>query len=107
MLTEAAGIDALPPFLHRRNKNREAGGGDAETMIYGVWLSAGSRDPYGKVKGRQEDREAAAYFSYRYLSVTLPALRAKTFADSDTGAPRWNTSALSRLLLAPSRLHLG
>jgi len=93
VLTEAAGIDALPPFLHRRNKNREAGGGDAETMIYGVWLSAGSRDPYGKVKGRQEDREAAAYFSYRYLSVTLPALRAKTFADSDTGVPieyfRW------------------
>ena len=93
LLTEATGTETLPPFLHRRNKNREAGGGDVQTMIYGVWITSSSRDPYGKTKGRQEDREAAAYFSHAYTRVALPALRAKTFQDDDKGVPieyfRW------------------
>ena len=74
-------------MLYRRNRNREAGGGDSETMIYGVWITNSSRDPYGKTKGRQEDREAAAFFSHSYINVTLPALRAKTFKDEDKGVP--------------------
>lgn len=45
MMTKAAGTEALPPFLHRRNRSREAGGGDVETMIYGVWITNSSRDP--------------------------------------------------------------
>lgn len=93
LLTTSAGTAELPPFLHRRNGNRESGIGDNETTIYGVWLTKSSRDPYGKVKGRQEDREAAAYFSHSYARVALPALRAKTFKDSDKGVPieyfRW------------------
>ena len=93
VLTECAGTEELPPFLHRRNQNRESGIGDSETTIYGVWVSRSSRDPYGKVKGRQEDREAAAYFSHSYARVALPALRAKTFNDADKGVPieyfRW------------------
>jgi hypothetical protein len=93
LLTNTAGTDELPPFLHRRNQNRESGIGDNETTIYGVWLTRSSRDPYGKVKGRQEDREAAAYFSHSYAHVALPALRARTFKESETGVPieyfRW------------------
>ena len=92
LLTEQAGVEPLPPFLHRRNKNREAGGGDTETIIYGVWISNSSRDPFGKTKGRQEDREAAAAFSHSYARVALPALRARKFADGDTGVPiEWFT----------------
>ena len=93
LLTTAAGTEELPPFLHRRNQNRESGVGDAETTIYGVWLSASSRDPFGKVKGRQEDREAAAFYTHSYTRVALPALRAKTFKETDKGVPieyfRW------------------
>ena len=87
LLTEKAGTSPLPPFLHRRNQVRESGIGDHETTIYGVWITKSSRDPYGKVKGRQEDREAAAFFSHSYARVALPALRAKTFKDSDRGVP--------------------
>ena len=86
-LTAQAGTDDLPPFLHRRNKNREAGGGDTETIIYGVWISRSSRDPFGKTKGRQEDREAAAAFSHQYARVALPALRSKAFGDDAKGVP--------------------
>ena len=47
----------------------------------------------GKTKGRQEDREAAAYFSHTYTRVALPSLRAKVFTDGDKGVPieyfRW------------------
>ena len=87
LLTSAAGTAELPPFLHRRNTNRESGIGDNETTIYGVWLTRSSRDPYGKVKGRQEDREAAAFFSHSYARVALPALRARSFKESDKGVP--------------------
>ena len=52
-----------------------------------MWLTKSSRDPYGKMKGRQEDREAAACFSHAYTRVTLPELRKKSFNDSDRAVP--------------------
>ena len=45
VLTDTAKTATLPPFLHRRNQNRESGVGDSETTIYGVWLTRSSRDP--------------------------------------------------------------
>ena len=60
-LTELAGTEALPPFLHRRNRSREAGGGDVETMIKGVWITCVSHslDLSRPIRGREEHLPSA------------------------------------------------
>ena len=76
--------ESVPQFMHAKHKVRQCGG--EPDVLTGVVIPGHPAEPYAGVKGRQEDREAAALATKRYEDA-IAAVRGADFGPTKKGVP--------------------